>query len=366
LIWAVVLLAAEGITRAVYALAGDVPPTRDASLAEEWRWVQRHLEADAAVLPGLGVYDPRLGWRMLPNQRAESLRTNAAGMRATRDFPLEPEPGRRRLMLIGDSYTFGAGVRDEETFARVLEDVHLSGWDVLNLAVSGYGTDQQLLSFEYEGRRYRPDVVALGFFVRDYSRNLMRFRAYAKPRFVLDPAGGLRLEGSPVEPPEAYLEAYASGAREIRPQSPSYVLELLRERFSELEQRRIDDDSEGWRVLAALMDRFARSVRESGAEPLWVLIPSRGALGDDRGRFTDLELLVERRAAEIGLPYLSLTGALREHDAPEAPVYDSPGDGGHFSAKGHQVAAQAIYDFMLAQGWTRERIAKPRPAPGAS
>lgn len=364
--WGIVLLAAEGITRAVYAMADDVPPTRDASLAEEWRWAKRHLRAGRVVLPGVGVYDPHLGWRTPPNMRADSLRTNAVGMRATREFPLERAPGRRRLLFVGDSYTFGAGVRDEETFARVLEDAHLPGWDVLNLAVSGYGTDQQVLSFEYEGRHYRPDVVALGFFVRDYSRNLMRFRGYAKPRFVLDPAGGLRLEGSPVEPPEAYVQAYASGAREIRPQTPSYVLELLRERLSTLESRWISDRSEGWRVLAALMHRFARSVRETGAEPLWVLIPSRDALDAGGGRFADLEVLVERRATEIGLPYLSLTGALREHDAPEAPVYDSPGEGGHLSVRGHRVAAQAIYDFMLAQKWTQERIATPKPAPGAS
>ena len=365
LIWVAVFLAAEGITRGGYALLADVPPTRDASLAEEWRWVKRHLDAGRAVLLDSAVYDPRLGWRARPDQRPPDPYTNAAGMRANRDFPLERQPGRRRLLLVGDSYTFGVGVRDEEVFARVLQDEYLREWDVLNLAVPGYGTDQQLLSFEYEGRRYQPDVVGLGFFVRDYSRNLMRFRGYAKPRFVLDPAGGLRLEGSPVEPPAAYLEAYASGTREIRPQSSSYLIEVLLQRLSELGRRRIHEDSVGWLVLAALMDRFARSVRESGARPFWLLIPYRDVLEADGGRFAELERLIEHRAAATGLPYLSLTGALRENDAPAERVYDPWEGGGHFSAHGHRVAAQTIHAFMQAQGWepgSGAGLASPRSA----
>jgi lysophospholipase L1-like esterase len=357
--WVVVALLTEGITRAAYALR-EVPPTRDESLAEEWRWVKRHLETGRETLPGSAVYDPRLGWRTSPEQRTGNVDTNSAGMRADREFPLERQPGLRRLLLLGDSYTFGVGVPDEQTFGRLLQDAYLPDWEILNLAVSGYGTDQQLLSFEYEGRRYRPDVVALGFFVRDYSRNLMRFRGYAKPRFVLDPAGNLRLEGSPVQAPAAFLAAYASGAREIRPRSPSYVVELLLERLAEIEQGRIDEDAEGWRLLAALMDRFARSVRESGAKPLWLLIPSRDMLTGESDRFAALERLVERRAAEIGLPYLSLTPALRRSDAPDARVYDPREAGGHFSAHGNRVAARAIHAYLEQQGWTDGVI----PVPG--
>ncbi len=360
--WAVSLLAAEGITRALYAWRGGLPPTRDPSLAEEWQWAERHLEAGAAVLPGIGVFDPLLGWRTPPNQQLD-VRTNAAGMRANREVAREREPGRRRLLLVGDSYTFGAGVRSEETFARLLEDVHLADWDVLNLGVSGYGTDQQVLSFEYEGRRYHPDVVALGLFVRDYSRNLMRFRGYAKPRFVLDGAGGLRLEGSPVEPPAALLAAYRSGEREIRTESPSYLLELLLERFHALRLSQINSGSEGWRLLAALMERFARAVRESGAKPLLVLIPSRDALEEGGGRFAPLEALVEEHAAEIGLPYLSLTEPLRAHARPDDLVYQTKDRGGHFTATGHRLAAEAIHAFMRARGWTQEKKATPRASP---
>ena len=62
--------------------------------------------------------------------------------------------------MLGDSITFGTRVRDFETFSYLLE--HRSArYEVVNLAVEGYGTDQELLLLEDEGLRYHPDVVVL-------------------------------------------------------------------------------------------------------------------------------------------------------------------------------------------------------------
>jgi len=63
--------------------------------------------------------------------------------------------------MLGDSVTFGSGVRDDGTFCA------LRAWryDVVNLGVEGYGTDQELLQLEHEGLAYHPDVVVLNFTV---------------------------------------------------------------------------------------------------------------------------------------------------------------------------------------------------------
>ena len=91
-----------------------------------------------------------------------------------------PKPrGTRRVMFLGDSFTFGWGVNDEETFSRQLEtllnDSETSGdvaWECLNLGVSGYNTTQERLLFEENVDRLDPDIVALVFYRNDLEPNL--------------------------------------------------------------------------------------------------------------------------------------------------------------------------------------------------
>jgi hypothetical protein len=89
--------------------------------------------------------------------------------------------------MLGDSIAFGTRVRDFETFSYLLE--HRSArYEVANLAVEGYGTDQELLLLEEEGLRYHPDVVVLNVCVaNDPSDNFLPGRLpWPKPYFTWD------------------------------------------------------------------------------------------------------------------------------------------------------------------------------------
>lgn len=101
--------------------------------------------------------------------------TNARGFRNTRDFAYEKPAGTLRVLSLGDSHAQGNEVRQEQTFSAVLERAlartgHPA--EVLNTAVSGFGTAEQLVLLENEGVKYRPDVVVLGFFANDFDDNL--------------------------------------------------------------------------------------------------------------------------------------------------------------------------------------------------
>lgn len=76
--------------------------------------------------------------------------------------------------------------------------------EVINLGVHGYGHDQMLILLKEEGVKYEPDIVILGFMPIDMSRNLLKFRDFAKPRFILK-GGKLKFTGSPVPRPEDIL-----------------------------------------------------------------------------------------------------------------------------------------------------------------
>jgi GDSL-like Lipase/Acylhydrolase family len=114
--------------------------------------------------------DPEVYWKLRPNQmgylwngdasfRSADARINNMGLRGA---DIEVEPGRRkRILALGDSYTFGVGVGDAETFCAVLEQaLGPQRVEVINAGVPGYGIFQA----ERMLRRLavlRPDVVIL-------------------------------------------------------------------------------------------------------------------------------------------------------------------------------------------------------------
>ena len=77
--------------------------------------------------------------------------------------PIERLPGTRRILMLGDSYLFGAGVRVEEALPAALEarlnrDAPQHVWEVLNLARRGASLVDQLGHF----RRFL-DCVGIGY-----------------------------------------------------------------------------------------------------------------------------------------------------------------------------------------------------------
>jgi hypothetical protein len=130
-----------------------------------------------------------------------TVNSNSQGVRGRREYPLA-RTDRTRIIAIGDSYTFGEGVNDDQTFAAFLER-QLENTDVLNLGVHGYGTDQQWLRLQIDGLKYRPDIVLFGYYEDDISRNRLTFRDYRKPHFSVV-NGRLVADDLPIPSPEAF------------------------------------------------------------------------------------------------------------------------------------------------------------------
>ena len=159
---------------------------------------QQH--AFSAALHGIFVSDPELGYVMKPNTRHTirtpsfvcDMQTNSLGLRDREPEPLQP--GDFRLLVLGDSFTFGvhAGAR-EHCFVEQLEaqlEAVLSespvrsnqgqAWhhaDVVNAGVPGYGTTQEVGLLHKLGPVLRPHAVLLAFYVmNDFSDNSGRTR----------------------------------------------------------------------------------------------------------------------------------------------------------------------------------------------
>ena len=99
------------------------------------------------------------------------VRVNAFGCRGA-DITLEPPPGVRRVLMLGDSVVFGMGLPEKETVTTKL------GWflnakrrtEVVNAGVQGYDTMAEARWLESLGLRLRPTAVIVGVSLNDYER----------------------------------------------------------------------------------------------------------------------------------------------------------------------------------------------------
>jgi len=138
----------------------------------------------------LYVADRRLHHRMAANwtgffpeeivssvDRAQvPIRTNSLGLRSAE--VVQPKPaGAFRILALGDSVTFGWGLRGEDAYPSQLTSLLATlrpnqDFEVVNAGVSGYGTWQQALWLEETGLALQPDVVIVQAHLNDPSDNL--------------------------------------------------------------------------------------------------------------------------------------------------------------------------------------------------
>jgi hypothetical protein len=118
---------------------------------------------------------PHARYRHKTPEVSVEYRINGQGMRADRDFPLVSTTGVCRIALFGDSYFMGYELNLEESVAFVLEKtLKAAGYEseVLNFAVSGFGTGEMLLTYRAQARRFHPDVVVMQWHETDPEDNL--------------------------------------------------------------------------------------------------------------------------------------------------------------------------------------------------
>lgn len=322
----IVLRLALSSAQITWQLGGDTQAT--------WKrmWLSRHA-AGTEIYYGFDRFDERRGWASRPSLRNEQvfgdkvLNTNAAGFRGTREYALEKQPKTLRIAVLGDSFAFGDEVSDDETYPAQLQRA-MRDAEVINMGVHGYGHDQMLLLFEEEGMRYRPDIVVLSFVAADVARNLLTFRDYAKPSFLLE-SGTLRLRGVPVPRPEHFL-------REHRFQPSSLaLLEILRERFSR------DPNtlrSQAHKLTAAILDRLGERCRAIEATYLLFYIPTYSEVEEPtlwaaERDFFDSYCSRERRVSCAS----ALPSFLDQVDRGQSFEHT-----GHWDAAGNQVIAESL------------------------
>ena len=113
-----------------------------------------------------------------------AMHVNALGLRSAEDIPYKKPLGHFRILALGDSFTEGKGVNDEETFCHLVGHQlnRISGkagritYEMLNAGVSSFVPVLEYLYLKTKGIKFEPDFVILFYDMSD----LVQTRKYLK------------------------------------------------------------------------------------------------------------------------------------------------------------------------------------------
>jgi hypothetical protein len=286
------------------------------------------------------IYHPTRGWTLKPDIKdltifdRKTLNSNSKGLRGKAEYEYQRTAGKRRILVFGDSFTFGEEVSDDETYPHHLESA-LPNTEVLNFGMQGYGHDQMLLYLKEEGVKYHPDIVILGFAYLDIYRNLWTFFAYAKPKFELV-SGRLELTNVPVPTPDRVL-----AQEPYRPKALDLAV-ILRDKFLWTVGK---TDTEARNLTAPIFDAIVATTRSMGAVPVFVEMPVMEEIDDASDSLTRREQFLNTYCKDRGVACLFLRPRFRQEIKRGAKLKSK----GHWDPEEHRLAAEQITDFLLSR-----------------
>jgi hypothetical protein len=261
----------------------------------------------------------------------------------------KPE-GTVRIVFLGDSFTFGEGVRDDDTFpvrtAALLQEQHPSGsprFETYNLGICGYNTTQELALLEDLGLKLLPDRVVLGYVLNDAE----------PPQFKWDPgtnrfrrAGrvGQLQPGDPV-PPDRLLY-------QLRTARMVWQMAANRERSRQIVahyRALFHDDSPGWHESRRALRQIIARCHEAGVPCYVLLFPILYDLSDAYP-FQAIHEKIRDEVVGLNATWIDLFPRLKGQ--PAETLWVHPADQ-HPNERVHRIAAEELARALRARGLGR-------------
>lgn len=364
------------------------------------------LPEDMSTSWRLRVPHPEIGWSLQPDVTYHyRMRTdlvpvqhNSKGFHDEEHSYGNPA-GIPRIVVLGDSFMEAFSVRSEETFysqlASRLQEIGRPV-EVINLGVGGYGTLQEYLVYMAEGRRYRPDVVVLGFYLGNDLRNNSRelevimndgtMKVVSRPfldtsrtdEFAVtntDYEGAMQLYNAGLQEKDTLLQRLAGHLAIFR------ALEMVKTRLfpervqtSSIGQEQKDFVALGmhfceeppaftraWENTSRILKQLNVAVHASGAELVIFTVPAEHEVDPSLMRslaadFYDPDALCLHKVPayerlrdisdELGINYIDLLPGLRQGALAGEKLFLADR---HWNPASHAIAASQVAEILLEQ-----------------
>jgi lysophospholipase L1-like esterase len=307
---------------------------------------RRFVEGEAVPYSALGtgewvVNDPELGYRLNPDTDA----INALSIRHGEIATPKP-PGMFRMVVLGDSIPWAKGVFG--FVEDIAQRIQAPGLEVINAAVPGYTSFQELTFLKRWVTVVDPDLVVWTYCLNDNHKILHRFDQAANMLFTDEAARSLQIR--------TWWDWIVS---------QSYVLTTIRvgllarqeapaPRITEFVwEARMDFNiawkDYSWRFYESHLAEMVELLGRRGTRLAMVVFPYEPQLLYRTRRDRRDEILVPQRHLEglcrkYAVPCLDLYPAFeRAYDGGQRTLYR---DGIHPNQEGHTLAAEEILRFL--------------------
>lgn len=258
---------------------------------------------------------------------------NSLGFR-DREHGYEKAPGTYRILILGDSVTYGQMVNYPEIYPVVLEkklNDQGKNVEIIKMALMGWNTMEELDALVNYGQRFKPDMVIIAFYLND-------------PQTKQNP------QGKEIADAERTLIPFAGIDQRLN--EKSYFYSFVRWRYNRFLEKigRKDDynvwqkslynqSSRGWQDFEFALKQVNIVSRENGAKVLFV------NFGFEQGWDTEVNQVLAL-AKSIDLPVLDMRSYFGKYEFKDLIV--SPSDA-HPNSFTHNQYAQILADYLLVK-----------------
>jgi len=341
--------------------------------------------------------DPELGWVRKPltngiekDQFGEDITYNINHVGARVNPGYEDYPP--SLLAVGDSFTFGRQVKDDETWLNYIS--RTLNINCYNFGVGNYGLDQSVLRMKRELPRFPVELVIFAVVPETICRIQSFWKHYCeygntfafKPRFTLEENGELNLHLNPVNTIDKFLNYYKF-LPEINPLDRFYkekflydllrfpyifhiirsakrnvplIAALLRGFLSSdpsMKRRpfqmvldrnnrisaKMYNENKSLDLMEALVTDAAKFVRYHGAEPIFCMLPQLQDIKIMRKEGVFYNTFFDRIRSQMKIIDV---GSIMSNLNPIEDYYTDDIWGGHFSVKTHELIGQVMSDIV--------------------
>jgi len=260
------------------------------------------------------AFSASLGWDTKPNFFRYTPYTetyNSDGIRSTIEYKIPKSKGTMRIAAVGDSFTHGHDVSDTDTWEYKLEEIS-SNIEILNFGRGFYGLGQSYLKYKEKVKKYKPDIVFIGYHDGNLLRDINRFRYFYSPRNLFIPTaprfkvseGRLVLIPNPIQDRKDYLrlikeeedfldsigqdDFFYSRFNYPDISDFSFTIKLLKgicrtvwrkNHETPIYRNRVyNKQAEPYKVVAAIFDSFYAEVISDKAIPIILMLPSHKSI----------------------------------------------------------------------------------------
>lgn len=360
-------------------------------------------------------YEPFMGVEGIPNKKGtfatKSFKTtftlNSEGFR---DYDHDKTNTKKkfRILTLGDSFTWGHGVDNDQIYMKVLEKID-TNIETINMGGPGGDPPGSLKTYIHKGVKYEHDVVLLGFFIGNDIVAYYPKDEDSPPEWGFDSSGKFRLIGKMKSPEEVeeirreteekysptkkrdfssrihywfirhfqlctFIDNYRDYCSDMLACSTVYTKIL---KYFGKENKRAygflnycwetdpEDVKFGWKLLAETLKTLKNYAEQAGAKLYIVFIPHEVQTSQnlyDRisrtYRYKPSEFDLEKPNRKLSdlcdnlkIDYLDLLPVMKE-EISKGNKFNFKRDC-HWNVNGHSFAAREIYNDMKDRGWIK-------------